>query len=114
MLFLGMHILKGRERSGALNPGRKPLKSDTPAGYRIRVEGPLDERWSDYLGGMTISAVNRPGEPAVTTLTGELTDMAALMGVLNTVYDLGFTLLKVERLAGSKSVAEPCAQAEPT
>jgi hypothetical protein len=73
---------------------------DTPAGYRIRIAGLLDKRWSEYLCGMAISSRSRPGEPAVTTLTGELTDMAALMGVLNTVYDLGFTLLKVERLAG--------------
>jgi hypothetical protein len=50
---------------------------------------------------MAISSRSRAGEPTVTTLTGELADMAALMGVLNTVYDLGFTLLKVERLAGS-------------
>jgi hypothetical protein len=39
-------------------------------------------------------------EATVTTLTGALTDMAALMGVLNTVCDLGFALLNVERLAG--------------
>ena len=31
-------------------------------------------------------------------LTGELTDQVALMGVLNTLYAMGFTLLKVERL----------------
>jgi hypothetical protein len=48
---------------------------------------------------MAISTASRRGKPPVTTLTGELIDMAALMGVLNTVYDLGFTLLKVQRLA---------------
>jgi hypothetical protein len=97
---------QAEERSSALKPSRRPLKFDTPAGYRIRVEGPLDERWSDYLGGMTISSANRSGEPTVTTLTGELVDQAALMGVLNTVYDLGFTLLKVERLAGTETVSD--------
>lgn len=84
-----------------MNQGRKPHKFDTPARYRIRIEGPLDKRWSECLCGMAISSAKRAGKPTVTTLTGELTDMAALMGVLNTVYDLGFTLLKVERLAGS-------------
>ena len=85
-----------------MNQGRKPYKFDTPAGYRIRIEGLLDQRWSECLCGMAISSASRPGEPTVTSLTGELTDMAALMGVLNTVYDLGFTLLQLERLAGSE------------
>jgi hypothetical protein len=95
--------LKSLERSSALNQGREPHKADTPASYRIRVEGPLDKRWSEYLCGMVISSARRRGAPTVTTLSGKLTDMAALMGVLNTVYDLGFTLLKVERLASSET-----------
>jgi hypothetical protein len=79
---------------------------DTPAVYRIRLEGRLDKRWSERLGGMVISTVSRRGQPAVTTLAGVLTDMAALMGVLNTVYDLGFTLLKVERLEGVRPASD--------
>jgi len=31
-------------------------------------------------------------------LTGRFVDQAALAGVLNTLYDMGFPLLKVERL----------------
>ncbi len=85
-----------------MNPDRKHYKLDTPARYRIRIEGSLDRRWSEYLGGMAISSLSRSGKPTVTTLTGELSDMAALMGVLNTLYDLGFALLKAERLAGSE------------
>jgi hypothetical protein len=42
----------------------------------------------------------------ITVLSGELVDQAALMGVLNAVYDLGHTLLKVERLAEKQSPAE--------
>jgi hypothetical protein len=85
--------------SSSLKPELNPRKLDTPVRYRIRIEGRLDKRWSEYLCGMAIASRSRAGEPIVTTLTGELIDMAALMGVLNTVYDLGFTLLKVERLA---------------
>ena len=95
-----------------MNSGRKLHKFDIPASYRIRIEGRLDQRWSEYLCGMAISSIKRTGRPTVTTLTGELTDMAALMGVLNTVYDLGFTLLKVEKMAGSRPTAEPPAQPE--
>jgi len=61
---------------------------------------------------MAISVRQATEKPAVTTLRGELIDQAALMGVLNTLYDLGFTLLKVERTAGSKPATEPGPQAE--
>jgi len=79
---------------------------DAPDRYRIRIAGRLDKRWSEYLCGMAISSRSRAGKPTVTTLTGELTDMAALMGVLNTVYDLGFKLLKVERLRSEEPAAK--------
>jgi hypothetical protein len=61
---------------------------------------------------MAISARQATGKPAVTTLRGELIDQAALMGVLNTLYDLGFVLLKVERKAVSELAPEPGPPAE--
>jgi hypothetical protein len=36
---------------------------------------------------------------AVTTLSGEIIDQAALMGILDTLYDIGYPLLCVEYLA---------------
>jgi hypothetical protein len=55
---------------------------------------------------MGISSTRRQGGSIVTTLTGELIDQAALMGVLNSLYDMGYPLLKVERL-GTAPSAEP-------
>ena len=78
----------------------KRVRRDTPATYRIRIQGYLDESWSDRLGGMTISTAQSGDEAPVTTLEGKLVDQAALGGVLSTVYDLGCPLLSVERLAG--------------
>jgi hypothetical protein len=74
----------------------------------------MNKQWSVYLGGMNVSVAKRSGQPAVTTLSGELIDQAALMGVLNTVYDLGFALLKVERLGTPKSTGEPRLEPEET
>jgi hypothetical protein len=90
-----------------MNPNRKPYTFDTPATYRIRLEGSVDKQWSGYLGGMTVSVARRSGQPPVTTLTGELIDQAALLGILNAVYDRGFALLTVERLHAPASAAEP-------
>ena len=47
---------------------------------------------------MTITATGQEEEPAVTALLGQLADQAALLGVLNFLYDLCLPLLSVECL----------------
>jgi hypothetical protein len=52
-------------------------------------------------------SVSGGSEGAVTTLSGQVMDQAALMGLLNSLYDLGFSLLSVEHQASPrKEVAE--------
>jgi hypothetical protein len=79
-------------------PTPQGLTFDTPAVYRIGVQGFLDKSWSDRMNGVHIRVRNRPDEAPVTVLTGQFVDQAALAGVLNTLYDMGFPLLKVELL----------------
>ena len=74
---------------------------DKPGYYHICVNGNLDKSWSSCLSGMSITCTNIPDGPKSTELSGMLADQAALIGVLNTLYNLGFTLLKVERLTSS-------------
>ena len=76
----------------------KELKLETPATYRIRVQGRLDDTWADRLGGMAITADTAADKPSVTILVGHLSDQAALSGVLNTLYELHLPLLSVENL----------------
>ena len=64
--------------------------------YRIKVQGKLDQKWSDRLGGMRITVDCSSGQNAVTTLEGHLRDQAALAGVLNTLYELHLPVLSVE------------------
>ena len=77
---------------------KRHLQRDTSATYRIRVQGTVDETWSAYLGGVTIAEVHTADRAPVTILTGQLVDQAALLGVLNNLYDLGFSLLSVQCL----------------
>ena len=72
---------------------------DSPATYRISVQGRIPARWCDRLEGMTITERSPEAEPPVTTLLGELADQAALAGVLNTLYELHLPVLSVERLS---------------
>ncbi len=83
----------------------KPLVSlqqrlvfDSTAIYAICIQGSLDERWSQRLGGLAIQVISQSDQARVTMLSGELQDQAALVGVLNTLYDLGLPLLSVECL----------------
>jgi hypothetical protein len=48
---------------------------------------------------MTITEGSPEVQPPVTTLMGELSDQAALAGVLNTLYELHLPLLSVECLS---------------
>jgi hypothetical protein len=67
---------------------------DTPHVYEIRVEGHLTDRWSDWFDGLTIC--NEPNSQ--TTLTGRLSDQAALFGVLSRIHNLNLILISVSRL----------------
>jgi hypothetical protein len=72
---------------------------DAPASYVIRVAGCLGADRSDYLQGLRITAaLGDPAGGSVTELRGVLRDQAALLGVLNALYDLGLPLLTVARL----------------
>lgn len=79
-----------------------PLTLGTSATYRITIQGYLDSSWSDDFSGLVISnQVAENGSP-FTTLTGWLVDQAALFGVLDGLYGLGFPLLSVECLEFNK------------
>ena len=84
------------------------LTPGEPASYRIEVEGSLDEQWSGRLGGMQIDTASRADQKPVTTLTGTVRDQAALMGVLNSLYQLHMTILSVNCSGGSESEDRNC------
>ena len=62
-----------------------------PGLYEIRIKGHLDDRWSDWFDGLTITLEDN-GD---TLLTGPVIDQAALHGLLKKVRDLGLPLLSV-------------------
>jgi hypothetical protein len=76
---------------------KQGLTHDTPAIYRIRLQGELDERLSEYLE-MSVSVAQGIDGLYETILSGWLVDQAALLGVLNNMYDMGFPILSVESL----------------
>jgi hypothetical protein len=78
------------------------------ATYSIHVEGFLDESWSERLAGMKIKVSERMNLPPLTILSGQLTDQAELLGVLNALYNLRITLMAVERLDAPSTPTRTC------
>ena len=61
--------------------------------YQIRIEGLLEDHWSEWLAGMAITYEHKK----ITVLTGILSDQSALHGVLNKIRDMGLVLISVTR-----------------
>jgi hypothetical protein len=82
----------------------KDFPFDRPGNYRIRVLGSLDEKRSERLGGLRITACSQKNpEGPVTELVGKVRDQAELSGVLETLYEMHLTLFSVEMLENDKS-----------
>lgn len=56
----------------------------------IHIEGRLDSLWADWLEGFSLSYAGNE-----TILTGQVTDQAALYGLIAKLRDLGVKLLSV-------------------
>jgi len=86
----------------------RQLASSPGLRYAIRVEGPLDAHWSQWLEGMTIT--HEAGD--VTRIEGPVIDQAALHGLLNKLRDLRVVVVTAERL-GAADTAPPSSQEPP-
>ncbi|MBL8927711.1 MAG: hypothetical protein JNM77_15990 [Pseudonocardia sp.] len=65
-----------------------------PMLYEIRVGGLLDDCWSSWFDGFTVT-----GGDAESVLRGPVVDQAALHGVLARIRDLGLPLVSVRIIA---------------
>ena len=61
--------------------------------YEIRLAGHLDQRWTAWFDGLTVS---HEGD-GTTVISGPIADQAALHGLLQRVRDLGLPLVSVTR-----------------
>ena len=70
------------------------------AQIEIRVEGCLDERWSEWLDGLQITHTtgSPEGNAGATVLTGPLVDQAVLYGLISKLRDLGLSLVSFHRV----------------
>ncbi len=67
--------------------------SDQTRTYEIRIQGQLDDSWSDWLEGMEVTV-----EDNMTTLRGEIVDQAALRGILSKIWDVNLYLISINAI----------------
>ena len=79
-----------------------------PGFYVIRIKGHLDDRWSDWFGGLTITLE----EDGNTLLTGPVVDQSELHGLLKKVRDLGMPLVSVSPVEPGPSTMPGAGQAD--
>lgn len=72
--------------------------TDAHGVYLIRVLGELDSRWLDYFDGISISVNASEGKDSISTLCTHESDQAAVMGILNSLYQFGYPLLYLQLL----------------
>lgn len=65
-----------------------------PTHYELRIGGHLDDHWSTWLAGLTVTRET----DGTTTLRGAVSDQAQLHGLLGKVRDFGATLISVEAI----------------
>ena len=67
------------------------------ATYEILVMGTVNERWAEWFQGMTIRQDYQNGV-SVTLVCGLVPDQSSLLGMLQTLINLGLPILLVKRL----------------
>lgn len=81
--------------------------------YQIKVQGILDEQWSNWFNGLTTEVGTASDGPPITTLTVAVSDQAKLRGILSKIWDLNLTVISVtqiepeERERDSQSYSQP-------
>src|SRR5512135_2971533 len=80
-----------QEVKGMSDKNNNKAHPGQPMIYQIRIKGHLDQQWTDWFEGLTITLEDN-GD---TLLSGPVIDQAALHGLLKKVRDLGMPLLSV-------------------
>ena len=86
-----------RAKRARTRPGRfvmTPRRPDAAASYELRIGGHLDQHWSTWFDGFTLTHE----DDGTTTLRGVVRDQSELHGLLAKIRNLGTTLISVTPL----------------
>jgi hypothetical protein len=66
------------------------------------VRGSIDARWVDYYGGVVRDEVKKEGEIQSTTITQDVPDLTAFIGIVNRLSDMGYPVIFLEYIQKDK------------
>jgi hypothetical protein len=64
--------------------------------YQIQIHGHLDQRWEAMFPHFTITHKLLDDEQPITLMVGEVSDQAALYGLISRLRNLGIELISVQ------------------
>ncbi len=73
----------------------KNIESTTSNNFVIGVKGKLEKDFSEIFGGLAISH-KMENNITISYLEGEIIDQAELIGILNTLFNMRFPIIKVK------------------
>ena len=79
------------------------MPENTTVIFQIRIQGQINESWSDWLGGLTIT-VQPEGE---TLLAGPIADQAALHGIMDRLYAMNLSILSIVQARNEQDLDLP-------
>ena len=79
-----------------MKESNRRLTMHEPVVFCIRVQGELDESWSEYFGAQSASFEQDGAGNTVTVIISEPLDQGALVGLMNHLNGLGIPLISVE------------------
>lgn len=94
-LYPGSHYPQGMNET-ARGGGHPSITIDQPGIYRIKIQGRLGPRIQARFDELNVAEETNPDGLPFTTISGRITDQAALHGLLARIRDLGLPLILIE------------------
>ena len=70
--------------------------------YKIQFQGRISQRMADWLGDMTITDEVSGVHEFVSTVTVDVADQGAMLGLLQKMHNLGISLLQIKHMDESQ------------
>ena len=81
------------------SPGNTLPMKEPDVTYSVRMKGFISERWTNWFGNMTIIREDGASTDGLaTTVSIAVADQAALLGTLQKLHNLGYSLMEVRLL----------------
>ena len=84
---------------------------DSPATFRIRVRGRLNQDWINSLWENMVVDCDAGGQDVESIVQGVVIDQAQLLGIVNALYSRGYQVIALEEVA-EVTTPEEAAHAE--